>query len=279
MKVIKKINNNVAICLDSNNKELIAFGKGIGFPKMPYELDDLNSIQRTYYGVNPKYLELINDISDEIFEISTRIVDYAQTILEYNLNSNMVFTLADHINFAIQRYKKNIQVKVPLSYDVEYLYENEMNIGKKAVNFVNKKLNVRLSSKEATGIALHFINVLDTDKIVVSANNEKLIENIKNIIEKELKVCIDTSSFSYSRFATHIEYLFKRIDENFNINTKNHQMYENIKNTYPEAYCCALEIQKFLKKQKNRELNDEELLYLILHINRLSSREDCRKNK
>lgn len=33
MKVIKKINNNVAICLDSSNNELIALGKGIGFKK------------------------------------------------------------------------------------------------------------------------------------------------------------------------------------------------------------------------------------------------------
>jgi transcriptional antiterminator len=32
MKVIKKININVALCVDNNKKELIAFGKGIGFP-------------------------------------------------------------------------------------------------------------------------------------------------------------------------------------------------------------------------------------------------------
>ncbi|WP_368259898.1 CAT RNA binding domain-containing protein, partial [Clostridium paraputrificum] len=37
MIVVKKINNNVAICLDNNNNELIAFGKGIGFPATPYE--------------------------------------------------------------------------------------------------------------------------------------------------------------------------------------------------------------------------------------------------
>lgn len=28
MKVIKKINNNVALCLDGNQRELIAFGNG-----------------------------------------------------------------------------------------------------------------------------------------------------------------------------------------------------------------------------------------------------------
>ncbi|WP_302926203.1 CAT RNA binding domain-containing protein [Holdemania filiformis] len=30
MKVIKKINNNVALCIDQGGKELIALGKGIG---------------------------------------------------------------------------------------------------------------------------------------------------------------------------------------------------------------------------------------------------------
>ena len=45
MKVIKKINNNVALCLDGNQRELIAFGKGIGFKPIPYELTDLSVIE------------------------------------------------------------------------------------------------------------------------------------------------------------------------------------------------------------------------------------------
>ena len=53
MKVIKKINNNVALCLDGNQRELIAFGKGIGFKPIPYELTDLSVIERTYYGRIP----------------------------------------------------------------------------------------------------------------------------------------------------------------------------------------------------------------------------------
>ena len=38
MKAIRKINNNVAVCLDAGGSELISFGKGISFPKMPYEI-------------------------------------------------------------------------------------------------------------------------------------------------------------------------------------------------------------------------------------------------
>ena len=39
MKVIKNINNNVAICVDDNGHEVVAMGKGIGFSKPPYEVD------------------------------------------------------------------------------------------------------------------------------------------------------------------------------------------------------------------------------------------------
>ena len=106
MIVVKKINNNVAICLDNNNNELIAFGKGIGFPATPYELCDLSKVQRTFYGVNSLYFNFINEIPENIFEISVKIVDYSKTKIKNEVNSNIVFTLADHINFAIQRYEK-----------------------------------------------------------------------------------------------------------------------------------------------------------------------------
>ena len=33
MKVIKKINNNVALCIDQGGKELIALGKGMKISK------------------------------------------------------------------------------------------------------------------------------------------------------------------------------------------------------------------------------------------------------
>lgn len=48
MVVLKKINNNVAICKDGGGRELIAFGKGIGFPQTPYALSDGTSGQQVF---------------------------------------------------------------------------------------------------------------------------------------------------------------------------------------------------------------------------------------
>ncbi|MCH3943362.1 MAG: hypothetical protein LKE37_06810 [Atopobiaceae bacterium] len=36
MRIVKKINNNVALAVDACGKDVVVFGKGIGFPQMPY---------------------------------------------------------------------------------------------------------------------------------------------------------------------------------------------------------------------------------------------------
>lgn len=189
MKVVKKINNNVAICIDNNNKELIAFGKGIGYPTIPYELTNLSVITRTYYDVNSSYVSLLENIPENIFEISAKITDYAKRRLSSQLNSNIVFTLADHIHFSIQRLERNIDIKFPFMYDIEHLHDTEMEIGKKSVIFINKALNIRLPSGEAAGIALHFINA---ENMQISANmivnEKKIINKITCIVEKKYKL-------------------------------------------------------------------------------------------
>jgi beta-glucoside operon transcriptional antiterminator len=127
VKVIKNINNNVAVCQDANGKELIAFGKGIGFKVAPYEIQ-LGQIERTYYNVDSIYISMINDLPEEIISSADVIVNYARSKINYPISSNIVFTLADHINFSIQRFQKNIKLSLPVMYDVQQLFETEMEL-------------------------------------------------------------------------------------------------------------------------------------------------------
>ena len=87
MKVIKNINNNVSLCLDSNQNEVIAFGKGIGFTKPPYKIG-LNKIERVYYDVEPTYVQMINDIPEQIIDISTKVI-----VLTSYLHWRIIFNL------------------------------------------------------------------------------------------------------------------------------------------------------------------------------------------
>ena len=74
MKAIKKLNNNVAYCVDASGKDVIALGKGLGFGSFPRELS-LVEIERTFYNIDPRVAEAISNIDDEIFRVSVEIID------------------------------------------------------------------------------------------------------------------------------------------------------------------------------------------------------------
>lgn len=91
MEVYKKINNNVALARDAKGRELVVFGKGIGFASMPYELTDLSRIQRTFYDVNEKYFALLRDVPEAVFLAADDIADTAREELDCTLNANLTY--------------------------------------------------------------------------------------------------------------------------------------------------------------------------------------------
>jgi beta-glucoside operon transcriptional antiterminator len=278
MQAIKKINNNVAICKDGNGKELIAFGKGIGFPNMPYQLTDLSKIDRTFYNIDSKYICMINEIPVDIIEFSAQIIDKANSVLYYELNANAVLTLADHIAFSIERAKKNIQVRMPLSYEVAQTYPLEMEIAENALKEIKERFHVQLKSDEAAGITMNLVNARLTHKIeneiiFAKVDQKEILEDITEIIEKELKIKVNRKTFNYARYATHMEYLLKRLYDQKNINTDNLVMYAPLRAEFQQISNCVDKISTYIDESFHRRLCEEEKLYLILHVNRICAKE------
>ena len=50
------------------------------------------------------------------------MVDVAKKNIEDELSPNLVFILADHINFAVIREKNGMDISLPYSYELEYEY-------------------------------------------------------------------------------------------------------------------------------------------------------------
>lgn len=275
MKVIKNINNNVSICLDNNHQQVVAFGKGIGFCKPPYELD-LTKVERTFYDIDPLYIKLIQAIPLEMIEVAAQIIDFGRNKVEYLMNSNITFTLADHIAFAIARHKKNMVITMPIYYDIKALYEKEYEIGEYAIHLIKQRFQVMLSKDEITGIALHLINAAAMSKNKEKEpSNEIVINDIKQMIEEFFKIVISEDDYNYSRFVSHLQYLLKRGEQGKSITSDNFKLYTSIKEKFPDVYICATSISEYLHTIYGFTFNEEELLYLMLHINRLCIREDC----
>lgn len=276
MKVIKNINNNISLCIDSKGREVVAFGKGIGFKKPPYEIP-LKKIERTFYNIKDTEYSVLKDIPVSIINASIRIVDEVEENLNKTLMSSTVITLADHIHFAIQRQTQNIFLEMTVQEDIKQLYSEEMAEGYKALKIIEEETGISLSKNEAGTIALHFINNQIKSKNDTKIVNEELIHACVNIIENKYKISINRNSFNYSRFVIHLDYLLKRTMKNKQIESENINMFNEFKEKYSYAYVCAIQINELFKINLNKDLSKEELLYLMLHCNRLCSRETISK--
>ncbi len=270
MKAIKKINNNVALCLDGNEKELIAFGKGIGFPKMPYEIKDLNLINMTFYRVDRKFYDLIEEIPDDVFETTAIIVEKAKQKLNRELNPNLVVTLSDHIHFAIERMKKYKKLKMLFSYDIESLYPEETEMGRYAVKLIKKRLYVKLPESEITNIAIHLVNASEESEIIQNrSDTEYLIEEVTQKIESHFSITIKRNEFNYNRFAMHMRYYIKRLEDEKPISGDNVAFIKFMRETEPDIYECAMMIGQYIAEEMATESTDDEMFYLLLHIHRI----------
>lgn len=268
--VVKKINNNVALCIDSKGQELVAFGTGIGFPRTPYELTDMSKVTRTYYNVDPAMYGPLDEIPAEIFEIAGRLMDIAKARLDRRFNTNMAFSLADHINFAIQRVQSGMSMQFAFSYDVEALYPVEAELGKLALRMIRETCGVKLPKSEGTSIALHFINAEEPpeDDSAEEGFNQ-MADAMTGVVERYFGISVDKNAFDYYRFCSHLRYFLKRLRENAQFEDQDMKLFGYIREDYPKAYQCVKKMITCLPDNLAEKCNEQEKLYLTIYVIRL----------
>ena len=280
MKIVKKINNNVAIGIDNNRHEVVVFGRGVGFPDIPYELKDLSKIDRTYYDIDRKYFWLLQEIPEEVFLVVTGLLDFAKEKIPENLNPNLPFILADHVQFALERYRKDMNVSLPYSYELEYGYPELTRISRWFVENINKRFRVHLAKGEITSITMHFLNAMegqkrDKTKKSSTARISRVIQRTTEIVEDFFELKIDKKSFHYFRYKNHIKFFIQRKEMGEEFNDRNEELYQSMTEQHPDIYQCVMKIDDYLLEEFGERCPHEELLYLMIHVNQLHSKEDC----
>lgn len=276
MVVIRNINNNVSLCRDSDGKEVIVFGKGVGFLR-PADQVPLSKIERTFYNVSSQYLSILNDVPQDILDFTARQMTLVRNKLPYGTTANLTFILADHLAFAMERAKKGIYIPMPSVYELETSWPLEMEVGRTIVSAMENEFGAKLPYGEAQAVAMHFINARSTHAqeaaVNIEARYEEILERTTRIIEEEMALTVRRDTFNYARFATHVQYLLRRIFEDTSIDSENIQMYESIRDEYQAASRCVDRIAAYLKEDWKAELTEEEKLYLIMHVNRVCAKE------
>lgn len=278
MVTIKKVyNNNVILAFEnSSKKEVILTGCGIGFGKKPNDTIDDSKIEKKFViqdnNFESKVNKLASEIPEEVFAVSSAIIEYAEKNLNTTLDEYIYISLTDHIYFALKRYKENLPIKNELLYELRRIHKKEYEIGKWAIEYINKTFNVNFLIDEAGFIAMHIINANYRESTNKSCLIMNIINQILDIIKNYYSIEFIEDEINFDRLLTHLKFFSKRlIDKTESIDTNNNGLLEIVKAQYKESYDCVKQIKSFIEENYTYKVNDDEVLYLILHINRVIS--------
>ncbi|GGP08454.1 BglG family transcription antiterminator LicT [Oceanobacillus neutriphilus] len=275
MKIDKVINNNLVRSF-KDGKEVLVMGKGLGFKKHKNDFIDESLIERVYIideeEKNSNYLEvLLSNIPYTYIQTTNEIVRYAMNSLDKKLDETIWLSLTDHIYHAIDRAKKGKTVRNALLWEISRFYNHEYLIGKEAINIIKKRHDIQLAESEAGFIALYLVNAQMDDSLKVQETMEfvKRQRKILDIVKYHYGVELNESSVHYDRFFTHIKYFVRRISKEKNLLNEDLGFLDIIKTKYPQEYKCARKIEDYVNKEMNRELSEDEIVYLAIHIKRV----------
>lgn len=273
-RVRKALNHNTLIAISmEDNQEYLLIGKGIGFGKKVSERFEIpENIECTVYSLHEqtergKAMDLIKGIEPVYLEIAGKVLAKSEEVFG-KIDKRILFPMADHIAFAVQRIRANEQISNPLTDDIRALFHMEYKTAECVKDILWEMLQVEIDEHEIGYIALHIHSAIEDENVALSMQIAMAVRECIRMIEEETGQTIDVMSLSYNRLMNHIRYMVARSikGEKLKLNMND---YMSVK--FPKSFWMATEVCKQLEKQLHRTspLDEVEIGYLAMHIERV----------
>ena len=271
----KVINNNIISAYEKSGAEVIVMGRGIGFKKKQGEVVPADQISKIFRiksrTLAEQFKELLANMPLERVRISDEIISHAKDHLKLKLNQSIYVTLTDHINFAIERVSQGIEPQNALLWEIKRFYPQEFQLGIYALELIHDRLGILLPEDEAGFIALHFVNAEYGTDIRDAVKFPDQMQAIVDIVERDLGILLDESSLHYERFMTHIKFLIQRIYRKELLFSEDRELSLLMQRKYPREYQCSVKVAEYIMQATDSRLSEEEIMYLSVHIRRVST--------
>ena len=273
-RIKKVLNHNTVIAISQDdNQECLIMGKGIGFGKKTSERIDTRSEDRVYsmkeYTERGSAKEIIKSVPPEFLEITNEVLNEAEKIFG-KIDRNVLFPLADHIAFAVQRIQNHEQISNPLTEDIRVLFYMEFKAAEKIRPLLEQRMGIQIDDDEVGYVALHIHSAIEDEKVSQAMQMARAVRECISLVEQTVGKPIDVASLSYNRLMNHIRYMVARTmsGEKLKVN-----MNDYMKIKFPEAFQMAESVCTQVGHSLGCKLEDVEVGYLAMHIERVASDE------
>ncbi|MCB2296958.1 PRD domain-containing protein [Clostridium tagluense] len=269
-KVLKSLSSNVVVS-EKDSNVYVLFGKGIGFGKKPGErITKESTIEQKFIKIDDSekdnYVEIVKNVEGQILAVTEEIISLAEDILKEKLTSRIHVGLADHISFAMKRMELEIDIVNPFLNEIQTIYPDEYSIAEKGSKLIKEKLNVELPESEIGFITLHIHSARANVEVSQSLKYTRIIKEVMEYIQEILGINTNQKSMEYARLVSHLRYALDRIE---NDKVLKNVMLESIKTSMSEEFEISKKVCKFISKKLFKEVCEDEIGYMSLHIYRL----------
>ena len=273
-RVKKVLNHNAVLVIHAEKKkEYLIIGKGIGFGKKvteyiePKSEDTIYSLQELTERGDAK--DIVQAVSPICLELANEVLNQAEKVFG-KIDRSILFSMADHMEYAIKRIKNNEQISNPLTEDIQVLFHNEYKVAQCIEPMLWEQLHVKIDEHEIGNIALHIHSAIDDEKVSQAMQIARAVRECISLVEQQTQKKIDVMSLSYNRLMNHVRYMVARAISGEKLKLS---MNDYIKTQYPKAFETSAKICKEIGRSLKCELDEVEIGYLAMHIEQVTSDE------
>ena len=277
MRIIKIFNNNIVATRSENGEEMILTGAGIGFQKKLGDLVSKDRIEKVYEvredGKDRLY-RLFGDTPMELIDAAQKIRDRAKDVLGIQMTMQALVGMIDHITYAVERKKSGLEIPNLMLHEIKSLYPEEFQVGLLGLQFIKDATGVLLSEHEAGYVTMHMVNAsLGENKESIS-KIFLFTSGVVDIIEDIFDIDFDEDEISLARLNSHLKFLAKRILlKQPSTEDQVEEFYEMFMKKDKRSKAVEKKIKTFVYKNFHHEVTLQEMVYLMVHINKaISSR-------
>jgi beta-glucoside operon transcriptional antiterminator len=271
----KVLNNNVVISVDSSGQERVLMGRGLGFKLSPSDTIDSAKVEKTFildHGSEADHArQLLASVPYPVIEAVTRAVDEAERALGRSLGRRLLIAVIDHVQYVLERMQQGIRIPTASMPELRVLHPHEFAAATAMAASVSASLDTRLPDEEAVFLTMHLLNATRDEPNGTAALLFRRVQHVVTTVEGGLGVKLDPASPDYARFILHVQFLLQRLVAKSMLRGSDTSFFEFAKLSYPRSYAIAGDVKEYVTAATGSELTDEELLYVIVHVERLAN--------
>ena len=274
-RITKILNHNSFMGIESkNDQECLIMGKGVAFGKKVGQTVSVTGDARVYslkeLTDRGEAREIIKSVSPLCLELANEVLNQAEE--EFGkVDRSILFTMADHLDFAVRRIQNGEQISNPLTDDIRIMFYKEYKVAGCIRDLLKEKLGIRIDEHEIGYIALHVHAAIVDENVSQAMEIARTVRECICMVEEETGKSIDVMSLSYNRLMNHVRYMVARAIHGEKLKMSLND-YMSVK--FPGPYMTAEKICRKMEKSLKLPIPDIEIGYLAMHLERMMDREE-----